>query len=463
MRENVIGIVIPGITAVAGAAALALWLAAGTNADFKIRTERETRPAGQASAEAPVDLRGVLVALDGKPSNLPGVWPCFRGPSYDGVSAEGAPREWPETGPPVLWSVEMGEGYAGAAVLDGRVYVLDYDQAEQADVLRCMSLAGGKDIWRRSYKVAVKRNHGMSRTVPAVTEKYVVALGPKCHVTCLDSKTGEFKWGLDLVKDFGTKVPPWYAGQCPIIADGRTIIAPGGSEVLMMAVDCETGEVVWRTPNPMGWKMSHASVLPLEFKGRRMYLYCAVGGVAGVSAEDGELLWQTGEWKIGVATVPTPVIVGPGRIFLSGGYNGGSMMLQLKEENGTFTAEPVFRLKPKVFGSDQQTPIFYDGYIYGVIPNGQLVCLDLEGRHVWASGTTNRFGLGPYVIVGGLIFVMDDHGLLRLVEATPKGYKELAQAKVLSGRDSWGPIAVAGKRLIVRDLTRMVCLDIGGN
>ncbi|MHC4907904.1 MAG: outer membrane protein assembly factor BamB family protein, partial [Planctomycetota bacterium] len=103
----------------------------------------------------------------------------------------------------------------------------------------------------------------MSRTVPAVNEKYIVTIGPKCHVTCLDRVTGEFKWMIDLVAEYGTTEPLWYAGQCPLIVDGKAIVAPAGPDVLMMAVDCETGEVVWKTPNPGGWKMTHCSIIPM--------------------------------------------------------------------------------------------------------------------------------------------------------------------------------------------------------
>ena len=49
---------------------------------------------------------------------------------------------------------------------------------------------------------------------------------------------------------------------------------------------------------------------------------------------------------------------------------------------------------------------------------------------------------------------------MRLIEATPEKYILLAQAQVLKGRESWGPLALAGGRLIARDLTRMVCLDV---
>jgi len=200
----------------------------------------------------------------------------------------------------------------------------------------------------------------------------------------------------------------------------------------------------------------------LEFAGRRMYLYCASGGVVAVSADDGAILWEFPDWKIRIANVPTPLIVGDGMIFLSGGYNAGSLMLKLSHEDGQIAAQEVFRLEPEVFGSPQQTPIFYDGYIYGVRPDGQLVCLDLDGRVVWTSTSAQKFGLGPYIIADGLIYVMNDSGLLTMAEATPTGYLKLAEAKVLEGPDSWGPMAIAGGRLILRDLNRMTCLDVTG-
>jgi outer membrane protein assembly factor BamB len=476
---------IPGIIAVLGIVSLWLWLNSSPNKDWKERIPDTDTTGGEtiSLSVSPISL-GRLLTSDGVPANLPGAWPRFRGENFDGISAEKITlaEKWSEEEPKVLWGIDVGEGYAGAAILNGRVYMLDYDANELvaeaarlqeipqpgADTLRCLSLADGKEIWRYSYPIKIKRNHGMSRTVPAVTEKDVVALGPMCHVICLDSTTGELRWALDLVKDFKTEVPPWYAGQCPLIDGKRTILAPGG-DALMIAVDCETGNIIWKTPNPRNWSMTHSSIIPMEFKGWRMYVYCGSGGVVGISADDGSILWETTEWKISIATVPSPLIIGDGRIFLSGGYNAGSMMLQLKVEraagslnDGMIIAEPLFQLKPDVFGSTQQTPILFNGYIYGVRPDGQLVCLNLEGELVWVSGTSHRFGLGPYMIANGLIYAMDDSGLLTLVEATPAGYKQLAQSQVLNGHDSWGPMALAGGRLIARDLTRMVCLDVTG-
>jgi len=416
--------------------------------------------AGETGGASPLE-KATLTVSNGTAADLPGAWPGFRGPKRDGISPEATPLAdaWAAGEPKALWSVDVGEGYAGAAVLNGRIYLMDYDRAAQTDALRCLSLADGAEIWRFSYPLSIKRNHGMSRTVPAVTDKYVVSLGPKCHVSCLDAMSGKFQWGIDLVREYGSTVPAWYAGQCPLIDGGRVILAPGGSS-LMIAVDIATGKVLWKTPNPRDWKMTHVSITPMEIAGHKTYIYCGHRGVAGVAADDGSLLWDTPDWKISIATVASPVPVPDQRIFLSGGYEAGSMMLEISEQAGKFQAKPAFRLDADTFGATQQTPILHAGHLYGVRPNGELVCLDLQGKVLWASGMSHRFGLGPFMIADGRIFVMDDIGELTMAQATAEGFRPLAHAKVLDGHDAWGPMALAGGRLIVRDLTRMVCLDL---
>lgn len=413
------------------------------------------------SVPAPTGGAATTAAPGAEPPALPGLWPQFRGAAYDNVSTETSLlTKWASGEPKALWSINVGDGYAGAAVANSRVYVIDYDKVAQADVLRCLALADGSELWRYSYPVSIKFYHGMSRTVPVVSGNYVVSLGPKCHVVCADAKTGKLYWMMDLVKQFGTVVPEWYAGQCPIIDNGKAIIAPSG-KALMIAVDLATGKIAWQAPNPDGWTMTHSSIVPMTLNGKKMYIYCGSGGVAGVSAQDGSILWKTSAWKVTIANVPTPVVIGDGRVFLCGGYNAGAMMLKVKEQGGKFTTAKLFSLKASAFGSGQQTPILYKGYIYGVIPNGQLACIDLNGKTMWNSGST-KFGLGPYMIAGGMIYVMNDSGLLTLASASPAGYKQLAQAKILNGVESWGPFALAGGRLIARDMTKMVCLNVGG-
>ncbi|MGD0655765.1 MAG: PQQ-binding-like beta-propeller repeat protein [Thermoguttaceae bacterium] len=471
MQKSLFSLLLPGLMAVLGIAALVYWVGTGPIPQLQARVpglDKAPAPGPAKIAKRPV--LGQPVYGQGKPSALAGAWPCFRGAQHDALCKDEIPlaRQWPEGGPEKLWTVELGDGYAAAAISAGRVYVLDHvhdatdDIDRSADVMRCLSLDDGREIWHNGYPVIVPWSHGRSRTIPAIAGKYVVSIGPQCQAAGWDAETGKGLWLMDMVLDYGAVVPPWYTGQCPLIDEktDRLILAPGG-KALLIAVDYKTGKVVWDSPNPHNWAMTHASVVPMEFAGRRMYVYCGKGGVAGVAADTGEILWETDQWQIGTATCPSPVVVGEGKIFFSGGYNTGALMLQLRENKGKFRSETLFRLAAKQFSSEQQTPVLFNGFLYGVRQHDKkLVCLDLNGKEIWNSGR-EKFGSAPYMIADGLIFIISDDGLLATVEATTAGYKPLARAQVIeNGYESWGPMAMAAGRLIVRDMTRMVCLKV---
>jgi outer membrane protein assembly factor BamB len=408
----------------------------------------------------------------GVASPVEGSWPRFRGADFNNISGERVPlaRGWDGRDPPLLWSVDLGEGHAGPVVDNGRVFVLDYDEALRADMLRCFSLDDGREIWRRGYDVYIKRNHGVSRTVPAVSDNRVLTIGPKCHVMCVAADSGEFQWGLDLVETFGAEIPLWYTGQCPLIDGSVAVIAVGG-DALLMGVQMETGEILWETPNRHDWKMSHSSVMPYSVYGKKMYLYCAIGGIVGISAENGEegtVLFESKLWDRNVIA-PSPIDVGEGKIFVTAGYGGGSMMLQLVPEGGRFAVESLQILKPdEGLASEQQTPIFHQNHLFAIMPKdagplrNQFVCVRADdcSKVVWSSGKTERFGLGPYLIADGKFFILSDEGMLTVLEVSTEDYRPLAKAQILDGHDAWAPMALVQGRLLARDSRRMVCLDI---
>jgi len=430
-------------------------------------------PAAHVAVETTpfVPIKGKLTHGSGVPSRISANWSQFRGENRDAISPETIPlkKNWSESQPPpVLWGLPLGEGYAGFAVRNGRVYILDYDEPNQQDALRCLSLDDGQEIWRFAYPVHVKKNHGMSRTVPAVTDQYCVSLGPRCHVLCVDANTGEEKWFSDLKHDYGTTEPAWYAGQCPLIVTlpgsnkPSAIIAPAGPEALMVALDCETGKEVWHTPNPFGWSMTHTSIAPMLLDGQLTFVYFGGEGVVGVRAADGEILWSTTGLSVGLATCPSPVILPENRVFCSGGYNIGSIILQIVPDTqpGKYKALTSCQLSERVFDSEQQTPIYYEGHLYGLRQNDQrFVCLDLEGKIVWESGRTEKFGSGPFILADGMILILADDGKLTGCEATPAGYRKLFEVEIMEDYCCWAPMAIVEGRLLLRDQFSMKCID----
>ncbi|MGB4293398.1 MAG: PQQ-binding-like beta-propeller repeat protein [Bacteroidales bacterium] len=411
-----------------------------------------------------------------------GSWICFRGKDRDNISKENiqVAEKWDTSGPPVVWSAEMGEGYAGAAVMNGRVYVLDYNERLKSDMLRCFSLSSGTELWRRWYRVEFKRNHGYSRTVPYVTDKYVVTMGPRSHVMCLDAITGNLVWTKDLEKEFGVPdspkgkiTPEFYNGQCPLIDNGKAIFAPGG-KALMVAYELSTGNTLWQVPNTDSVRMSHTSIMPMTIFGKRMYVYHALGGVYGVSAEEsdqGKLLWKTNDWNPSIV-VASPIYMGNGEILAFGTYGAGTAKIKVSRNGDTFTATVVQKHKPNEgIAAEQHTPIKTGEYIWTVMPDNsgelkrQLVCYHVSDiqKPVWTSGRDLRFGkgMGPFIMNGNNIFLLDDDGGLYLFRIEQGKATLLAQHKVLNAIEAWAPMSLAGNYLILRDAHNMLCLNIG--
>ena len=395
---------------------------------------------------------------------LPTDWPQFRGAERDNISKEtGLARKWPAGGPKVLWSVPVAQGYAGPAIVGGRIYHHDYDEAKNEWCVNCRNLTDGKLVWQFREAREIRPNHAITRTVPAVDARFAFSLDPKAVLHCLDVKTGKQVWRKSLVTDFKATIPSWYNGQNPLMEADRLIIATGGAAILV-ALDKATGNPIWQTPNPGGLMMSHSSVMPATLGGVKQYLYATLKGPLGVSAADGKLLWEYPR-KFNVALAPSPIAVDNERVFLTGSYDAGSVMIRVRTAGGAWKPELIFDFVKNEWNSEVHTPIVHKGMLFaiGKKKRGLFTCLSPEGKEVWTSEGKATFGLGSFFMADGMFFVMDgDSGTLHLVEASTTGYNELASAQVLAGQEVWGPMALSGGKLVLRDLTKMICVDVRG-
>jgi outer membrane protein assembly factor BamB len=397
-------------------------------------------------------------------------WPQWRGPRRDNQSAEtGLYRTWPAGGPKVLWKTSVAEGYAGAAIKGGRLYLNDYDPAKKEHVVRALSMADGKEVWRWSYAVDIRPNHGITRTVPSVGDRLVFSLDPKCRFHALDALTGKLVWQKNLVQDYKATIPSWYAGQNPLLDGDRVVLATGG-DALVVAFDQATGKEVWRSPNPDKDVMSHSSLMATSIGGVKQYLYLTMNKVVGVAAADGQILWRV-PFAAKMAAVPSPLAIGDGRVFVTSGYEAGSMMIQVEKGASGFTAKKLYELTSAQFNSEVHTPVLYKDHLFAVgsKTRGRFMGVGLDGKVVWQSPASSgdplgvrTFDLGGFLLADGMFYAVDGRsGTLRLIEASTTGYKELASAQVLSGEDVWGPLALASGKLVLRDMTQLVCLQVG--
>lgn len=462
----------PLVIIIIGVLAIGYWLWFDPTGEFTLSEPGKDDVSGSESVKEKINIGENFKSFTTFTTLLRETWPRFRGDQSDNIKKSEIPLidKFSQKPPKTLWSVDLGEGHSGASIYEGMVYLMDYDEEIRADMLRCFSLETGVEVWRRWYSIQIKRNHGMSRTVPAVTDKYILTMGPRGHIMCLERTTGNYLWGKDISQDYESEIPLWYTGQCPIIINDVAIIATGG-KALIIGIDCSNGKILWTTPNPDGWKMSHSSVMPFTFKGRNMLVYSAVGGAVGISADGpdaGTILWKTSLWNKSVVA-SSAVCMPDGKVFLTAGYGAGSMMLQIEEDGGKFSVKMLQSIKPgDGLSCEQQTPILKDGYLFGIMPKdakalrNQMVCVKADDptKVVWSSGSETRFGLGPYILADNKFYLLNDNATLYIIKYSTTGFVELDHINLFEGHDAWAPLAIADGYMVLRDSKKMICIDL---
>ena len=402
-------------------------------------------------------------------------WPQFLGPDRSGKSPEkGLARSWGADGPKVLWEKKLGAGYGSGAIKDGKVYILDRVDAKQ-DVLRCLDLVTGKEGWNFSYEADGKLSHPGSRAVPTVDGGKIYIVGPRGMMHCVDAVSHKAVWKKDLLAEFEADLPRWGLVNSPLIYKDMVIVAPQGDKGAVVALKRETGDVVWKSLEPVGGRSSYSTPIVANICGVDQVLFnCggdsrrgSVGKVVGISAADGKLLWVYEGWS-GRIPIPHPEPVGKDTVYVSGGYGAGSVMLKIKKVGEKFETEEVFKMSAKDWKGQIQQPIVYQGHMY-VDNNGKsgtkpgLACISLGGEIKWQTGDIEgspKYDRGGMLMADGMIYVVDADGYLRLVEVNPEEYKELASVQLLGGKEIWAPLAMSDGKLLIRDQEKMLCLDV---
>ena len=288
-------------------------------------------------------------------------WPCFAGPHHDAsYREEGLITAWPEGGPEVLWRVPLNPGFGAPTVAGGEVYILDRAVGE-ADILRCLDLATGKEKWRFRHAAPGKISYPGSRSQPTLDTERIYFVNPFGELFCLSRKTRKKVWNVNILEEYGGRVPNWAVSQSPLLHGKWVIVNPTGSKASVVALSRKSGKEVW-TADPIPGKMTYASPMLAKLGGKEQVLALTTEATAGVDAKTGKVLWTHEEWRCRIPiTTPTPL---PGdRVFLTGGYGAGVSLFAVKKKGPSrFTTETIFSSKES--NGQIQQPIFLDEHLY---------------------------------------------------------------------------------------------------
>lgn len=405
----------------------------------------------------------VLIVSIGTHVGLASDWPQYLGPGRDAVSTEtGIKRSWPASGPRVLWTFPLGEGYGGPAVSGGKVYVLDRIDSKQ-DVLRCINLADGKEEWTFVYEAPGEFPHNGSRSVPTIDGNNIYTCGPVGYLHCIDKNTHRAVWKKNIWTDFGgTDLPKWAIAQSPLIYKDLLILASQTQKAGVVAYDKHKGTLRWTTPALPG-KPGYVSPKVITIgKDDHLVMISAVGAVVGIDLKTGNQLWNYNGWQCKIP-IPNVTEIGDGRIFITGGYEAGSAVIKVEKTGNKFAVRELF--KTGEFGTHIHPAIHYNGHLYGHCSTNEtrdgMVCMDLAGKVKWKTKRSPLFDKGGFILVDGLMLSVDGNkGFLYLIEPVPTGFKKLASAKLLDTNKCWAPLALSDGKLLIRDQNQMKCVMV---
>ena len=402
-------------------------------------------------------LAGLALAAD---------WPHVRGPDYDSTSAEtGLADHWPEAGPPVLWTRELGPGYAGFVVAEGRAFTLY--QTATGMFLTALDADTGAELWaeRVDWPWQPGGLYPGPYASPTWHAGHVYYATPTGRVGCVAAADGRDIWTVDLRSRFAPRGTDFGFAATPLVADGRVMLPVGGDGASMVALNAADGSTVWASGDDPA---SYCPARPVTVDGRRLIVGLMQNVIVLHDATTGERAWRhrlSGSYDEHAAW---PLTDGQ-TLLVASPFRVGTKTFRLSVSDGRVDVIPGWA--GRQLSNDVCSSVLVDGSVYGFDLHqaqasarrpgrGVFKCLDFDtGMTRWES---DRVGQATPLVADGKLILWSETGELVMARATPDRYDELGRMQVLGGGPMcWAVPALADRRLYVRDHDRAACVYLG--
>jgi outer membrane protein assembly factor BamB len=390
-------------------------------------------------------------------------WPEFHGPKRDNISTEtGLLKKWPEGGPALLWTFDdCGAGYSGVAIAEGKIFTAgDLDEQESLITLDL----DGKLLWKSPNGKSWTGPTPGSRTTPTYRDGVLYHMNPTGRLAAYRAGDGEELWAVELKERFNARYGVWAMAENVIVDGDKVFCLPGSRDGFAAALDKETGKTVW-VNKEMALDIDRAaygSPVLVDYGGVRQLVTLSDRRVVAMDVETGRMVWShpfpLPNYRRFFQNTNPPVFH-KGHVFVTGGHKAGGVLLKLKPN---LSGADVVWYKES-FDNCHGSVILLDGRLYGCgcrLSRQGFFCVDFLSGEV----VKNDPALGKVSITyaDGMLYCVDHKGPMSLLKITPDGFEVVSRFELpKKSKDLYlcHPV-VCGGRLYVRHDRWLYCYDV---
>ena len=330
----------------------------------------------------------------------------WRGPDRNGI--------YPENGPELIWKYEeLGQGFTSAAVTKNKVYTTG--TIDSISYIFAFNHKG-KLLWKKKYSNAWMVNFPGVRSTPLIYEGKGYLLSGLGILHCFKTKNGKILWSKDLFKDFDGENIKFGITENLLIDGDKLFCTPGGKEANVVALNRNTGEVIWKSKGN-GEKSAYCSPVMITVKDRKFFVTNTAKSIIALDPEDGKLIWASDmKYKHGIHG-NTPVYH-DNYLFAMNGWGAGSVMFKLSED-GTKIEEAW---RSKLFDLEHGDIVLINNNIYGTdYTTKHFSCVEWKTGNV--KKTIKQYAPATVMAADGMIYCYTYKGEMVLIKPNSEGFE----------------------------------------
>jgi outer membrane protein assembly factor BamB len=394
-------------------------------------------------------------------------WPQFRGPRRDGISTEqGLLQAWPEGGPRLMWSrTGAGRGFSSPIIAGGRIYVTG-DFGEDMYVL-AFDLEG-KPLWRTKNGEAWLNQYQGARASVTYSAGNLYHQNAHGRLVALAADTGKERWSLNVLERFGGENITWGLSECLLVDERAVYVTVGGRDALLVALDKQSGEVLWRSEKITGAggkdaaeNAGYAAPIMVQFAGRRLIIGCSSQHLFCLDADSGKLQWSRPRPTSYSVLAMSPVLVGDA-VFVSAPFGPPGALYRLVQpssQGGTVGVQDVWTTD---LDTAQGGVVHVDGRLYGSYyprRGGWAAIEAASGKVLYADPDIVK---GAPLYADNRLYALSEDGWMLLLDPSETQFEFKGRFRVATARDrdAWAHPVIHDGRLYLRYHDTLYCYEI---